>query len=293
MNKATILLQQKAWMLREKNFPASIQFDYPTATRAVRLTGTNCVLNCAHCGGHYLKSMLPLDEILTPYSKEESDRKYTSFLVSGACDQQGRVPFLHKYDDLVSLKKRFKINMHVGLIDLATAKMLPQVADVISFDFVSDLETIKEVYGISKTGKDYLQCFRLIKQEVKVLPHICIGLKGGEIVGEYEALEILQQEKVDGLVFIVFTPTKNTRYAYREPPQLDRVINILAKARLMFPHIPIHLGCMRPKGKYREQLDQWAIRCGVNKIVMPTRGARETAELLGLEISTGRECCTL
>jgi uncharacterized radical SAM superfamily protein len=66
---------------------------------------------------------------------------------------------------------------------------------------------------------------------------------------------------------------------------------ILTEARLRFPDKPLHLGCMRPHGKYRAQLDPLAVRAGVNKIVSPVREAVQLAEELGLSIVQGRECC--
>jgi uncharacterized radical SAM superfamily protein len=283
-----LALQQEAWMLREKYFPASIQFDYPEATQVITLTGTDCSLNCAHCGGHYLKNMTPIQ-----HTRQSDLGKYSSCLVSGGCDRSGKVPLGSSWQLLMKLKRERKMNLHVGLISAEEAARLPEVCDVVSFDFVGDDDTIHEVYGLNKTVADYLECYRILRKHVQVLPHICIGLKGGEIKGEYQALELLQREAVDGLVFIVFSPTKNTRYADRTPPPLAEAVKIIATARKMFPDKPIHLGCMRPKGQYRVKLDFWAVKCGINKLVVPTSYARQAAMDLGLKIFTGQECCVL
>ncbi|MDW7673615.1 MAG: radical SAM protein [Bacillota bacterium] len=286
-DESLLALQQEAWMLREKFFPASIQFDYPEATEVISITGTDCALNCAHCDGHYLKNMTPINKV------GMTNKKYTSCLISGGCDKSGKVPIDGAWQQMAKLKTNRKMNLHVGLVSEAEAATLPQVCDVVSFDFVADNDTIKEVYGLEKTVEDYINCFRALRKYVKVLPHICIGLKGGEIAGEYKALEIMQEENPDGIVFIVFNPTKNTRYADRTPPPLEDVIKIMATARKMFPEKPIHLGCMRPKGQYRAQLDSWAIKTGVNKIVVPTSNAQKLATELGLTIQKGQECCVL
>jgi len=50
---------------------------------------------------------------------------------------------------------------------------------------------------------------------------------------------------------------------------------------------------MRPKGRYREQLDELAVRAGVNVVVSPSRAARQAAAALGLAERTMRECCVL
>jgi hypothetical protein len=124
-----------------------------------------------------------------------------------------------------------------------------------------------------------------------VIPHLTIGLRGGAIGHEYPAMEKLQELGVEGMVFIVFIPTPGTRYADRQPPPIEAVVNILAEARLRFPDRPLHLGCMRPHGEYRARLDPLAVRAGVNKIVSPAREAVQLAEELGLSIVQGRECC--
>lgn len=282
-------LMSKAWEIRQANFADTIEFDFPTNTKAVSVTGTECKLRCAHCNGHYLNSMLPIAEWrnrLAPNIK--------SCLISGGCERDGRVP-LTKY--LPAIKEirdsNRRTNLHVGLIDDDEIEQISQVADVVSFDFVGDNLTIKEVYALDKTVDDYIRVYSKLREKVRVLPHICIGLRGGQPSGEYAALKILKQLGADGLVFIVFSPTDGTKYADRQPPSLEDVTGILCKAREEFPDVPIHLGCMRPKGKYRLKLDELAVSCGVNKIVQPTWAAMELARNLNLKIYKGEECCVL
>lgn len=282
-------LIQRAWETRIGHFPMAIEFDYPAATEVVTLTGKNCALDCAHCGGHYLKGMKTVDELAGCPGHQGAK----SCLISGGCDCSGKVPFLGQIPAIKKLKEGKRLNFHVGLINEGEAEKLQELADAVSFDFVADDETIGEVFGLGRKGEDYLRTYRILRQRVKVLPHICIGLKGGELAGEYRALDLLAQEGVDGLVFIVFIPTEGTRYAHKSPPPLEEVVKLLAQARLRFPDRPILLGCMRPKGRYRQALDLAAVRCGVNKVVVPTKAAVELAEQLGLKISLGEECCVL
>jgi hypothetical protein len=103
----------------------------------------------------------------------------------------------------------------------------------------------------------------------------------------------LEELGVDGLVFLVFVPTPGTRYAHRQPPAPTAVADLLAEARLRFPDVPLYLGCMRPKGRYRQQLDPLAVRAGLNVVVSPSRAAREVAASLGLRARQKRECCVL
>lgn len=283
-------LMKKAWQARTANFPPSIYFAYPNNTTPITLTGKSCDLDCAHCGGHYLEHMVSMEDAEETLKKKGSH----SCLISGGCDHKGTVPLSEQIDFLEKLKKdNYRLNSHIGLASQEEIEGISKHVDVVSFDFVSDEETIREVYNLPHTAEDYINCYKALKEKTTVFPHICIGLKGGEIKGEYKTLEILEELGADALVFIVFIPTKGTAYANRQAPDLEEVGKVLATARIKFPHIPIFLGCMRPKGSYRGQLDLLAVKCGVNKIVIPAPSAVNYVEQLGWEIIRGQECCAL
>ena len=289
MEATTEQLITRAWQVRQANFPGEMAFNFPSKTRAITVTGSQCRLNCAHCNGHYLKTMVDITDW-----RAKLTRDITSCLISGGCTRDGKVPVLGHLPVIREIRQSGRrINLHTGLLAEAEIEQLDQVADAVSFDFVGDRETIKEVYGLEKTVDDYIKTYLSLRKRVKVVPHICIGLRGGSISGEYKALQMLRELGADGLVFIVFRPTPGTKYADRTPPALDEVVRILARARIEMPAIPIHLGCMRPSGRYRAELDRLALRCGVNKIVRPTPAAIALAGELGMEIKRGEECCVL
>lgn len=262
-----------------------ISFVYPHNTKSISVTDQHCEQNCAHCGGHYLKAMLPISAI--------QDSSATSFLISGGCKEGGTVPIGQHVAELKALKQGRRYNLHIGLMDKAEIAEIAQIADYVSFDFVGDDETIRDVFGLERTVNDYIHCYTELRRQVKVMPHICIGLHGGEIRGEYRALEILRKLGMDGLTFIIFTPTRGTRYADCLPPKMEEVVKLLKWAREVCPSLPIHLGCMRPGGRYRSEIDQWAVKIGVDRIVNPTPGAVALAQELGLSIRRSEECCVL
>ncbi|MFD3156637.1 radical SAM protein [Haloimpatiens sp. FM7330] len=284
-----IKMMDKAWRVRSENFTNDIEFDIPVKTLPVSVTGEYCELKCAHCNGHYLKGMTPVENV-----DKQVINEYDSFLVSGGCNKEGVVELDKHLEFLKQLKDSGKkINMHLGLIDEEKIEKIKDLADCVSFDFVVDDETIKEVYGLNKTYKDYINTYKKLKDKTKVVPHICIGLKGGEVKGECKALDVLKEIGVDALVFIIFIPTQGTVYENRKSPHLDEIVKILAQARVQFPDKPIHLGCMKAKGKIRKYIDYYAVKCGVNKIVNPTDYAVKAAEELQLSIKKGQECCVL
>lgn len=281
---------EKAWQTRQAHFPSLLGADNPRRTRAVSLTGTACALDCAHCGRHYLEAMLPA-AALTPADPRLAGA--ASLLISGGCDERGRVPITAHRARIAALRAGRRLNWHTGLVDEDDVRSLAGLADVVSFDLVGDDATIAEVYGLPATVADYRAAYRLLRQHLPVVPHITIGLRGGQLSGEHEALRIVQEEGAAAVVFLVLIPTAGTRYAGRTPPPLAEVARFLAEARLALPHTPLLLGCMRPGGAYRRALDPLAVRAGVNRIVKPARAALEVARQLGLAIEPGEECCAL
>lgn len=282
-------LLSSAWEARVRSFGHDITFAYPARTAAVSLTGTECGLNCAHCGGHYLDNMISLEEARAWVLQGRAK----SLLISGGCSPAGVVPFGTHARQLEELAKTCRLNLHVGLVSEEEAASAGKMAGAVSFDFVGNDETIREVYGLDKTVADYVRSYEALCRHARVVPHICIGLRGGAISGERRALGILKQLGAPALVFLVLIPTPGTRFAGVEPPAPAAVAEILAEARLDFPETPIQLGCMRPGGRYRRTLDLLAVRAGVNTIVNPAPQARRLARYLGLVARRGEECCVL
>jgi uncharacterized radical SAM superfamily protein len=278
----------QAWEARQVHFPPSIGFDYPVDTAVISLTGTTCALDCAHCGRHYLEHMIPIERAAGQIGEAPS------LLISGGCDAQGRVPVRKQHFQLLDeLRPGRRLNWHVGLIGRDELGAILPYVDVVSFDFVGDDETIGEVYGLEHTAADYVATYKLLQHCVPVIPHLTIGLRGGQLGHERKALDLLADLHVETLVFLVFTPTPGTRYADRQPPTVAEVAHLLAEARLRFPQTPFCLGCMRPRGSYRRALDPLAVRAGLNRIVSPAREAVMLAEELGLVAERGTECCVL
>lgn len=285
-------LVQHAWEVRQAHFADEIFFDFPVLTESITLTDQSCALNCAHCGGHYLKGMRSVSEIIAQKSQNLT-YKFSSALISGGCTVEGKVPFTQHLEFLRKLKQDARLNFHVGLLDGDEIPLLKNLANVVSFDFVADPATIQEVYGIKRGLEDYSRVYQALREVVPVIPHLTLGLRGGQWGGEEKALDALEELGLDGLIFNVFIPTPGTRYAQKPPLPVEEVIRFLAGARIRFPALSLALGCMRPKGRYRQALDEAAVALGLNRLVMPTSGSRRLAGELGLHVIRGEECCAL
>lgn len=310
-------LLQQAWEVRTANFPMEITCVIPTKTKPLSVTGGDCALNCSHCGKHYLKGMQSLETALgtacaiAPKAALDTSseaalgqvnrcgqgaEKPQSYLISGGCTSQGKVPILPHINRLHHLKGTSRLNVHPGLVNKEEARALAAVADVASFDFVGNTDIIQQVYGLNKKVSDYISSYRYLVESFgvnRVVPHITIGLAKGEVTNEAEAVRILASEGISRLVLLVFRPTPGTRFGRIEPPVLEDVAAILAQIRTIIPWVPVYLGCMRPGGNYRNNLDSIAVKCGINKIVQPAKSFQPAAKQLGLEIIYEEECCSL
>ncbi len=276
-------LLSKAWQVRCEHWPPVLDACYPVGTLPISVTGEACALNCAHCGGRYLRGMRPLDGVFQV--------RQPSVLISGGCDARGRVPVWLYRERLAELVRGKRSNWHLGLVSEAELAAVGDLLDVVSLDFVGDDQTIREVYGLAATVADYEEAYRACSRWAMVVPHITIGLRGGRLGHERAALERLRGLGPRRLVFLVFIPTAGTRFGHLAPPRVEEVAELLAEARLLFPEAFLQLGCMRPQGEYRLRLDRLAVEAGVNSVVNPAAELKEHCAALGLRWRESFECC--
>lgn len=288
-------LLASAWKARLEGRPLALDAVYPSRTVAVSVTGKACSLNCSHCSGHYLEKMVDIRDL----EKVLAEKKPASILLSGGCDLSGAVPLLARLKEVnelarkqAALGQRLSVNVHPGVAPAGVAREIGELASVVSFDVVLDDETIQEAFHGKWTGQDYVDTFRnLRKGKATVVPHVLIGLKKGRIAGEFRAVDFLLGEGIDRLIFIILIPTAGTPWAGVAPPALDDVARVIAWTRARAPKLDIALGCMRPAGKYRREIDALAVKCGVDRIVLPHPDALKVASSLGLSVVRKEECC--
>lgn len=264
-----------------------IAFVYTKDTHVVSLSGGGCALSCSHCNKHYIEQMPTLETTVPAHTK--------SFLISGGLDKNGKSFIEKRHKELTELKKKgnYRFNSHVGFVEENEIDQIKEVVDFISFDFVSDSDVIKRVYHLDKSVEEYIKLYKLLKSKIETYPHITIGLDGGKIHWEYSAIDILHAIGSDRLVLNVLIPTEGTDFEKVNPPDLDEVRKVFQYARKVFNKELLIVGCMRPKGSYREAMDVMAVEEGVNRIVQPTPKARELAFNLGHKISHLYECCAM
>jgi hypothetical protein len=116
-------------------------------------------------------------------------------------------------------------------------------------------------------------------------------LDEGELKGEFDALKIIAAVKPSALVIIAFMPIHGTAMEKTKPPTPESIAKVASMARLMFPEIPLMLGCMRPKDASRRETDVLALKAGVDAIAFPSEEAVKYAESRGWKTSFSSCCC--
>ncbi|MBS7621727.1 radical SAM protein, partial [Candidatus Bathyarchaeota archaeon] len=267
--------------------------DFPT----ISVTGKGCALNCKHCGGKVLENMRPArtpEELYNLCTKLKAEGA-VGCLISGGCLPDGSVP-LEKFTEAIRrVKADFGLTIftHVGIVNLERALKLKEAGvDAALIDIIGDDETIREIYNLNVTVKDYENALKALSQSgLCFVPHVIVGLYYGRLKGELYALKMISKHKPSALVVIAFMPIRGTMMMNVKPPDPLEIAKVLATARVMFPKTPIALGCMRPKGKHRAETDILAIKAGVDAIAFPSEEAIKYAEREGYMISFSSHCC--
>ena len=264
----------------------------------VSITGKKCRLNCDHCRGKILETMHEAwdPESLYSLASKLKERGCKGMLVSGGAGIDGSVPLTGFAPMMARIKHElgFKMAVHTGLVNEEMADALSEACiDSAMVDVIGSDETIREVYHLKASVADYENSLKyLAERNVRVSPHIVVGLHYGKIMGEYDALEIISRYDIASLVLVVLTPMCNTPMVKVKPPSVEEMKNILVTAREMFPSTPILLGCARPGGKYRLQLDKAALDIGINGIAYPAEGVVTYAKEKGLNPVFSEYCCS-
>lgn len=292
---ATRTSMREAFERRVELFGSDIVF-FKEPFTPVSLTGAKCNLKCKHCDSYYLNHMLDCsDGRLYSQACILKEKGANGILLSGGSKEDGSVPTYEYAEDILKIKKEtnLKISAHTGIVNEPQAGVLSEYLDMALVDVIGDDETIKDILGIDAYVRDYEDSLRhLSNGGVRLAPHIIVGLHKGELKGEFRALEIVRKFKPEVVVIVVFIPTKGTPLESAPLPRIEDVVKVIAKARQMFD-VPISLSCVRPGGRYRSLLDEYAILSGVDRIAVPSRNAYIKSIKLGLNIiEIPKMCCS-
>ncbi len=277
---------RELWGRRDRR-PLMLNLAQPHKTLAISVTGTSCQLRCAHCDGHYLAGMTDLRAL-----NADTLRARTSLLISGGSDAHGAVPLLQHRERILELSDRYNLNLHIGYQDPANLDFLEGRRVTISLDLIGDRAVVKRVFGLDYPPEAYEEMYRALCRKFRVIPHLTVGLNGGEASGEERVIEFLAHDPPPALTFLVFRPTRGTPFEHCSSPSIERVVDLIDRACDRVS-CDIHLGCMRPAGGYRARLDPLAWLAGARTVVMPERRFVDTLARGGIAFTRMSECCSL
>jgi uncharacterized radical SAM superfamily protein len=265
---------------------------------SISVTGSSCALNCLHCNGKVLDTMIPAKtpDALFDLCKRLKDGGAVGCLISGGCLPDGSVPLENFVDCIGRIKNElgFTVVVHTGVVDVPVARKLKNAGvDAALIDVVGSNQTIREVYRLDVTVTDYersLQAFR--ECDLPFVPHVLVGLHHGELKGELNALKLVAKYSPSAVIMIAFMPIHGTPMENVKPSTPEDIARTIVSARLLMPDTPLALGCMRPKREHRKKTDMLAVKAGVNAIAFPTEEAVNLAKAMKLETVFSPLCCS-
>lgn len=266
---------------------------------SISITGSKCQLQCEHCKGKLLETMIPattpkrLLEVCTRI-KEEGGR---GCLISGGSNKDGSVPLMDFIPIMKRIKQELELDMvvHTGIVHPNLAEALAEVEiDAAMIDIIGSKETIKSVYHLGLTVDALDRSLFLLEQsQIPIVPHLVVGIQYGMIKGERKALQILSKHRLAALVIVAFMPLDQTPMEHVAPSSPTDIARVILASRFIMPDTPLLLGCARPRGEHKSETDILAIKAGVNGIAYPSDGGYRFARKKELTIKFSEECCAL
>lgn len=266
---------------------------------SVSVTGAGCQLQCEHCKGKLLETMIPATtpEMLREVCTKIRDEGGKGLLVSGGATSDGGVPLGDFVPAMGWAKEELGLDVvvHTGIVEPALAEALAGIGvDAVMLDVIGSDETIKRVYHMDRTVEAYDESLAVLGERgVPAVPHVVVGLHFGRLEGERRALEILAGHDLAAVVIVAFMPLEGTPMGGVTPSSPEEIARVVLASRLTMPGIPIILGCARPRGKHKARTDVLAIKAGVNGIAYPSEEGYAYAGEMGLGIRFSDECCSL
>ncbi|MFX0102041.1 MAG: radical SAM protein [Candidatus Hodarchaeota archaeon] len=264
----------------------------------ISITGDDCTLQCDHCKGYLLKGMQHASRsTFVQVLSSLIDGGASGFLISGGADKDGKVPIKGFIGTIKDLKKKenVRIVIHSGLLSRDELHKLEDAGvDGIMFDLVGSESTLRDVCHLDAKPLDYYEMISAAKEMgLPVMPHVVVGLDHGRITGEFEVLKVLKDNPPDALVLVVLMPFPGTPMENVKPPAIEAVKRYALASRLLLPGIPLVLGCARPQGIYKVELEKSVVSYGLNGIAYPVQETLDHAKEKGLRVRFHEECCSL
>lgn len=267
---------------------------------AVSITGGECKLQCDHCKAKVLEPMLSATtpEALWRVVNDQISAGAEGMLLTGGSNHRNEVEYDAFYPVIRRIKDvfpAFRIAVHTALVgDAAAHRMDDAGIDVAMMDVIGAQDTLTQVYHLKRSVDDFERTLEtLVATSMRVVPHIVLGLHYGRFLGEWHALEIIRRHQPDAVVLVVAMPFYAPAERPFAVPDSVETGRFFMDARAVLADIPLLLGCARPPGLSKQQIDTYAVMAGLNGIAHPADGAVELAIRLGREVHVTPACCSI
>ena len=271
-----------------------------SAWPAISITGGDCKLACDHCKAKILEPMLaartPQD--LWRVVDDQITRGARGMLLSGGSNHRNEVEYGPYYATIRRIKDSypdFKIALHTALVDMDSAQRMQDAGiDAAMMDVIGAQDTITQVYHLKRRVDDFERALEfLVATKMHVVPHIVLGLHYGRLLGEWHALEIIQRHRPSALVLVVVMPFYASQQRPFITPDAHAIGGFFLDARAALPELPLLLGCARPPGRVKAQIDAYAVMAGLNGIAHPADGIVALATRLQRPVRVTPSCCSI
>ena len=265
--------------------------------QAISITGSRCDLQCDHCRGTTLGSMIPAEspELFVEKALLLADKGHFGILISGGCDRDGRLPwedFCHAISE-VKKKSDLFVSIHCGILDDDIAISLKNAGvDQALVDVIGSDQTYQRIchvdFGISSIVNTMES---LERAGIPIIPHVICGMHYGKISSEEKALDIISRFNIRQVVIVSLMALPGTPLQGISLPDAEEIAEIILYARFHLPDVEISLGCARQRGDSR--LEMLAIDAGITRMALPSEEALARAKSYGLDIRYQRTCCSV
>ncbi len=259
---------------------------------AISITGTGCALSCKHCRGYLLQDMVHVHtkEELLYTLREFEKKKMIGALISGGADREGKLPWDRFLPALIDFDTTLYLIAHGGINlpeEYASGMREAGIKQVL-IDVIGDARTLSEIYNIPDFSIMEKTLHNAYLHGPSVAPHVIAGLYYGKIRGEYNALDMIAQYSTKNVIIVVFMPD----VLKVSPPDINDVIRLFEYANERFDNVT--LGCARPRGKYRIELEKRLIEKGIiKKMALWSTDAIETAKKRNMKVKFYEGCCSI
>lgn len=264
---------------------------------ALSITGSDCSLMCEHCRGKILQTMPQArkpGELVQQCRKLEK-KGAIGVLLSGGCDETGALPWDRFLEAIAEIKATtgLLVSAHTGFVDAVRAAELQSAGlDQALIDLIGDSNTFERIYHLHDGPARLLRSLEsLFDAGIDIVPHIVCGIDHGRIIGEFKAIELLEEFDVRNLVIVSLMRLSGTPAAHFHSIEPENVAAVIMSARNRLPQARISLGCARQRGS--SELEILAIKAGVNSMALPSDEAVSLAESLNLQIRYQKTCCSV